>query len=132
MTITTHPKPLRTLVVSAPGVMEDSLRALLGSFPQIDVVGSAQGCLTAHIKTQKLKPDLVIVDANQPESEVISLLQSFEKLHPYLHSIIFVNAPTQQTRLQHAGADRVLLRSSSPESLSQILACLHASIRKAA
>lgn len=36
-------RDIRTLVVSAPGIMGELLRAMLASFSQITIVGSATG-----------------------------------------------------------------------------------------
>ena len=131
MTITSTKRPLRTLIVSAPGIMRDSLRALLASFPQIKIIGTADGCLTAHNMVKALSPDLVVVDANHPESEVVNLLQSLDASQCAPRSIIFANTPGQKEKLKKAGAGAVFLRSASLKPLTETLSRFYAAKQRA-
>ena len=125
MNITSSKTPLRTLIVSAPGIMGDSLRALLASFPQIEIIGTADGCLTAHNLAKALSPDLVVIDANHPESEVMNLVQELRANPTAPFAIIFTNTSSQKKKMQNAGADTVLLRSGPSKTLTETLAHLH-------
>ena len=121
MNATQSATPLRTIVVSTPGVMRESLWALLESFPQIEIIGSAAGCLTALNLTKTLSPDLIVIDANHAESEVQSLLQSLQSCQSVPYSILFANTSNQKIRMQKTGADTVLLRSGPSKQLTETL-----------
>ena len=113
--------PLRTLVVSTPGIMGDSLWALLASFPQIEIVGTAAGCLTALNLAKTLSPDLIVIDADHAESEVRSLLQSLQACQSVPYSILFADTLSQKMRMGKTGADTVLLRSGPSKQLTETL-----------
>ena len=117
---------LRTLVVSAPGIMGESLRAMLASFAQIEIVGSAAGCLSARNMARDLTPDLVVIDANLPEPEMLSLLHELKTGAPPPRSVIFINTTSQKRRALAAGANAALWRSDPSQLLVDTLYQFHA------
>ncbi len=117
---------LRTLVVSAPGIMGESLRAMLASFPRITIVGSAAGCLSARNMARDLAPDLVVIDANLPEPEVLTLLEELNNGPSSPRAVIFINTTSQKKRALAAGADAALWRSDPSQLLVDTLFQFHA------
>ena len=116
---------LRTLVVSAPGIMGESLRAMLASFPRIAIIGSAAGCLSARNMARDLAPDLVVIDANLPEPEALTLLQELNNGASSPSAVIFITTTSQKRRALAAGADAALWRSDSNQLLADTLMRFH-------
>ena len=129
MQTTDSQSQLRTIVVSTPGIMGESLRVMLASFSQIKIIATADGCLSARNMARDLTPDLVVIDANLPELEVLSLLPELgdNNSRPYL--IIYINTTSQKRRALAAGADAALWRSDPSQLLVDTLFQFHAEIQ---
>lgn len=101
--------------------MGESLRAMLASFPRIEIVGSAAGCLSASNMARDLAPDLVVIDANLPEPEALTLLEELNNGSSSPHAVIFINTTNQKKRALAAGADAALWRSDPSQLLVETL-----------
>jgi DNA-binding NarL/FixJ family response regulator len=102
--------------------MRRSLWAVLASFPDITLVGEADGYITAQAMSQSLKPDILIISADLPENEVTLLLRGFlEKNGPRPYSVVFVNTNRQRQQVLAAGADAVLWHTDSTRQLAETL-----------
>ena len=112
----------RTLIAAPPGLMRRSLRAVLATFPVIELVGEADGCLSAQLMSQTLRPDIVLVAAGLPNKEVAMLLQGFREEGQYKpYTILFVNTGQEKCWARSAGADAVLLQSDPTHQLADVL-----------
>ncbi len=116
------PQRFRALIAAPPGLMRRSLRAVLATFPEIDLIGEADGCLSALTMSQTLQPDILLLSADLPENEVTALLQkvgAFEGYRP--RTVAFVNTLGQKRQILNAGAEAVLWQSDTTRKLSRIL-----------
>ena len=113
---------LSTVIASAPGISEQSLRATLESLPLVQVVGTAAGCLSALQMVRASQADLVVIDSNLPLEDVGELLRQLE--HEGLESRSLVLAATngQVRRALAAGADAALRRDVSASHLGATVA----------
>ena len=105
--------------------MGESLRAMLASFPRITIVGSAAGCLSARNMARDLTPDLVVIDANLPEPEVLTLLEELNSGSSPPRAVTFINTSSQKRRALAAGADTTLWRSDPAQLLADTLFQFH-------
>jgi len=116
-------KQYRALIAAPPGLMRRSLRAVLATFPTVELIGEADGCLSAQRMTETEKPDIILIATGLPEREVAMLLQGFQEEGRFKpHTIVFVNTNHQKKWAREAGADAVLLQSASTHLLANILA----------
>jgi two-component system invasion response regulator UvrY len=102
----------KVIIVSAPGIMQQSLRAVLAAMPGIEVTALAGGCLSALALVHEKQPDLVVVDCNQPEDEVIAFLKDVKRSHPGIRLVALTQTTRQGRRILDSGADAVLSRWS--------------------
>lgn len=102
----------KAIVVSMPGIMQQSLRAVLEAMTGVEVVALAGGCLSALALVQEKQPDLVVVDCNQPEDEVIAFLKDVKRSHPGIRLVAITQTTRQGRRILDNGADAVLSRWS--------------------
>ncbi len=112
----------RAMIAAPPGLLRRSLRAVLAAFPHIELIGEADGCLSAQTTSQTLKPDILFISAALPENEVKALLQGFrdkDRYKPY--TIVFVNTSSQKRQAVAAGADAVLWQFDTTQQLTHIL-----------
>ncbi len=59
-------KKIRVLIADDHGVLRDGIRALLSLYDDVEVVGEAEDGLEAVDKTEKLRPDVVLMDIAMP------------------------------------------------------------------
>ena len=109
---------LTTILASAPGVAEQSLRATLESLPSVQVVGTAAGCLSALQVLRARQADLVVIDSNLPLEDVREFLQQLRKEGLETRSLVLAATSSQVRYALAAGADVALRRDSSIRQLS--------------
>lgn len=110
-----------TVVVSRPGVMQQSLRAALAVYPWLYVVASAGDGLTALNRTVQHHPGLLVIDCNLLDEEVEALLAGVKANTPETRCLVFIRSSQRAERLLAAGAAEVILRDSSAQKLQATL-----------
>jgi DNA-binding NarL/FixJ family response regulator len=113
------------VIVSRPGIMQQSLRAALAAIPWLRLVGTAGDGLTALNLIQQQQPDLLLLDSNLLEEERMSLLQQVKQHWPTIRCLALVDLTWQRQKMLAAGADAALLRQASNEHLYQTLKEMH-------
>ena len=114
-------EPISTVLVSRPGIMQQSLRASLGSYPWVSLVASAGDGLTALSEVSRHKPRLVVIDSNLLDEEVAALLDAIKRAHPPARCLVFIKSYRHDAQMRTCGADAVALRDGSPQALEAVL-----------
>jgi two-component system chemotaxis response regulator CheB len=92
---TTAGRPrVRVLVVDDSALMRRLLSDLLGSSPEIEVVGTARDGREAVIQAARLKPDVITLDVEMPEVSGLEALPMLLAAHEA--PVIMVSALTQE------------------------------------
>ena len=113
---------LLTLLASAPGIAEQSLRATLESLPSVRVIGTAAGCLSALQMVYDMQPDLIVIDSNLPLEDVQELLRQLKQEGLETRSIVLAATSGQVRRALAAGADAALRRDTPIGQLNAVVA----------
>jgi DNA-binding NarL/FixJ family response regulator len=125
----TEPAPgtarLTTVLASAPGIAEQSLRATLESLPSVQVVGTAAGCLSALQMVRDRQADLVVIDSNLPLEDVQMFLEQLKQEGLQTRSLVLATTNGQVRRALAAGADAALRRDGSSRQLSTVVDGFH-------
>jgi chemotaxis response regulator CheB len=108
----------RAIIVSMPGTMQESLRAILDATPGLEVVAFAGGCLSAITLVQEIRPDIVVIDSNLSEDEVLAFLKDVKRMHPQIRLVVLIHTTRQQRRILDNGADVALSRWSPAEEFT--------------
>lgn len=93
-------RPIRVLIVDDSALIRQVLSELLGSDPDIDVVGTAADPLIARERIKALNPDVITLDIEMPKMDGLAFLQKIMALRPT--RVVMVSSLTQ------AGADTAL------------------------
>ena len=104
---------LATVIASAPGLTEQSLRTTLESLPAVQVVGTAAGCLSALQMVRERRAGLVVIDANIPFEEVQQFLLRLEREGSGTVVLVLGATTGQVYRALGAGAHAALRRDAS-------------------
>jgi two-component system, chemotaxis family, protein-glutamate methylesterase/glutaminase len=75
-------KPIRVLVVDDSALVRKMLSEILGSDPQIEVVGTAPDPYVAREKIKQLNPDVLTLDVEMPKMDGVTFLKNLMRLRP--------------------------------------------------
>ena len=112
---------IRTVFVSRPGVLQQSLQAILLTLSRLDVVGFASGEMTAINIVRSTQPTLLIIDAILPQEEIAALLQWTRQEELKIYSLVLIETKAQQHQAQTAGAHATLDRNCSIEHFGEAI-----------
>jgi DNA-binding NarL/FixJ family response regulator len=112
---------VRAVIASRPGIMQESLRAMLSGSGQVVVTGSAGDGLSALSMVREVQPDLLVVDSNLLEDEALSLLKEVKGAWPEVRCLVLVQTTGRKNRALAAGADAVVSRNDPAAALNQAL-----------
>ena len=112
---------VRAVIASRPGVMQESLRALLTGSGQVAVAGSAGDGLSALSMVREEQPALLVVDSNLLEDEALSLLKEVKGAWPEVRCLVLVQTTGRKNRALAAGADAVISRNDGGAALNRAL-----------
>jgi DNA-binding NarL/FixJ family response regulator len=112
---------ISTVVVSRPGIMQQSLRAALESFHVITLVALCGDGLTALRKIEHLQPGMLVIDSNLLAEEVKSLIEAAKIEQPGIRCLAFIRSIKEKKQVLISGADAVVLRDSPPRELQSTL-----------
>jgi DNA-binding NarL/FixJ family response regulator len=116
---------IRVLVVDDHVIVRSGLEQLLGTAPEIEFVGSARDGAEALVETERLRPDVVLMDLSMPNMDGIEATRHISRDFPESRVLVLTSFSEQRRIIDalEAGADGYLLKHSEPE---QIVAAIHA------
>ena len=110
---------IRVLIVDDQTVVRAGLAAIVGSDPDIEVVG--QGCNgeEALRLVDSLSPDLVLMDLQMPVMNGVQATRSLKQVHPTLPVLVLTTYAADEWVLDavRAGAAGYLLKDTRPAQL---------------
>lgn len=114
---------VRTVIVSRPGVMRESLRAgLTGSAPHLEIIKMVGDGLTALEAIRVGKPRLLVIDSNLLEDEVETLLRYVKQEWPQICCLVLTESRYRQRNGDETGGpDAVWPRHRSLRELATLL-----------
>ena len=87
-------RPIRVLIVDDSALVRQLLTELLGSDPDITVVGAAADPFIAREKIRSLNPDVLTLDVEMPKMDGITFLSNLMRLRPM--PVVMVSSLTEQ------------------------------------
>ena len=108
----------RVLLVDDKASDRDHLHFLLGSHPEVKVIGEASSVSTAAVLCHDLQPNLILLDVDMPGGDGFSLLEKLDHVPP----IIFVTGFDEfAIRAFEVNAIDYLLKPVAPKRLRESL-----------
>ena len=90
---------LKALVVDDSAMYRRIVQDVLESFPNVEIVGTAQNGKIALSKAAALKPDLLTLDIEMPEMDGLEVLERLKKEVPEAVAIVFSAYTTEGARI---------------------------------
>jgi NarL family two-component system response regulator LiaR len=115
--------PIRLLITDDHVVVRKGLRALLGTEPDIEVVGEAEDGRQAVAAAERLQPDVILMDLEMPGMDGIEAIRRITACQPEVQILVLTSFATDDKVFPaiKAGALGYLLKDSSPEELVQAI-----------
>lgn len=133
----TEIKTIRVLIADDHPIIRDSLRALIATEPDLELVGEAVDGEEAVKKTNYLKPDVILMDLVMPVKDGLQAISEIKRMHPEVSILVLTSFSDEDKVFPaiRAGALGYLLKDSSPQELLKAIhdvyrgeASLHPSI----
>ena len=115
-----HP-PVPTVMVSRPGIMQQSLRASLAACPGVGVVASCGDGLTALNYVAAHSPALLVIDCNLLDEEVEALLAAVKLHYAATQCVVLTHTSQRMAWARASGADAVIPHDGSMQDLIDVL-----------
>lgn len=113
---------IQAIIVSRPGIMQESLRAALANMSQLEIIKSVGDGLSAWDVIRKQPPNLVVIDSNLLEDEILALLRRIKGKWPAVCCLVLAESARQERWAVASGADAVWQRDRSTRELTEYLA----------
>ena len=118
--------PIRVLIADDSPRARRGLRALLATWPEVDVVGEAINGEEAVRFVEDCLPAVVLMDLQMPIMNGTEATRLIKERWPHVSIIaVTIDAATQNAALV-AGADAFVLKGDAPEGLRSALAAVSA------
>jgi len=111
------------LIADDHTIIRDGLRALLGTCPDLEVVGEAGDGLEAVRQVERLQPDLVLMDVSMPRADGIEAIREIARRFPRTRTLALTMRRDEEAFLDvmRAGASGYVVKeTSSPDLLAAI------------
>jgi NarL family two-component system response regulator LiaR len=111
--------PIRILIVDDHAVVRRGLKALLGTEPDIEIVGEAEDGRQAIDMTARLEPDVVLMDLVMPEVSGVDATRQIVARHRKTRVLVLTSFGSDDKLFPaiKAGAQGYLLKDATPEEL---------------
>ena len=110
---------IRVLIVDDQTVVRAGLTAIVGSDPEVEVVGEAGNGEEALVLIEAHSPDLVLMDLQMPVMNGVQATRRLKRDHPTLPILVLTTYAADEWVLDavHAGAAGYLLKDTRPAEL---------------
>jgi two-component system response regulator NreC len=118
---------IRVLIVDDHTILRAGLRMLLNAHPDIEVVGEASDGKAAIGATQRLLPDVVLMDIAMPECNGIEATRQIKRLLPETRVLVLTMHENEEYLFQvlRAGASGYILKEAADTELITAIRVVH-------
>jgi len=121
----TMERHIRVVIADDQPRCRDGLRALLATWPEVEVVGEAADGQEAVRLVEKCRPDVVLMDARMPEMDGLEATRRIKERWPEIRVIVLTMYASYRADALAAGADAFLLKSDGFERLMAAIKSSH-------
>lgn len=121
-------EPVRVLIADDHPVFRDGLASLLGTQPDVAVVGTAADGAEAVALAAELTPDVVVMDLQMPVLNGIDATRKLAETRPDVRVLVFTMGEEDGTVLaaMRAGARGYLVKGASQDEVARAISTVHA------
>jgi NarL family two-component system response regulator LiaR len=118
---------IRVLIADDHAILRKGIRALLGTEPDIEVVGETSDGLETVVQAEALRPDVILMDLVMPEMDGIEATRRITAEQPGVRILVLTSfaADDKVFPAIKAGALGYILKDSGPAELVQAIHQVH-------
>jgi DNA-binding NarL/FixJ family response regulator len=109
----------RILPVSTSRLWSASARPVLSTLPNVELLETARGSLTAAQVVRESQPHIIIIDDSLPIEESLLIITGIKQEGIRVYCILMVSTTQMKENGYLAGADAVIFRTGSAHQLEQ-------------
>jgi NarL family two-component system response regulator LiaR len=119
--------PIRVLIADDHAILRKGIRALLGTEPDIEVVGETGDGLATVAQAEALRPDVILMDLVMPKMDGIEATRRITSEQPGVRILVLTSfaADDKVFPAIKAGALGYILKDSGPAELVQAIHQVH-------
>jgi NarL family two-component system response regulator LiaR len=119
--------PIRVLIADDHAILRKGIRALLGTEPDIEVVGETADGLETVAQAEALRPDVILMDLVMPNMDGIEATRRITAEQPGIRILVLTSfaADDKVFPAIKAGALGYILKDSGPTELVQAIHQVH-------
>lgn len=114
-------EPIRVVLVDDEPHALAGLKALLGTYARIAVVGTATDGEQAVARALEHRPQVVVMDVIMPRCDGIEATRRIKREDPAIKVLLLTTYGAVEHDGRRAGADRVLLKVDSDEDIVEAI-----------
>lgn len=114
---------IRILLADDHTILRAGLRMMLNAQPDMEIVGEAQDGRQAIAETQRLQPDIILMDITMPDMNGIEATRQIKRLHPETKVLMLTMHENEEYVFQalRAGAAGYMLKEAADTDLISAL-----------
>lgn len=112
---------VRVLIADDRCLSRGGLRALLGLWPQFEVIGEATNGQQVVDLVQERRPDVVVMDVQMPGMNGLQATEIIKREWPEVRVIVLTTDAGHRGAALAAGADAFMLKGGPAEDLAEVL-----------
>ena len=109
------------LIIARPGVLRESLSALLATMPEINVVSSTNDLDSANEFVSKRQPMICIMDISNQGDDKEQKIDQFKSIWPEMITIVLVDTVEAKDVAEAHGFDKVVIKGSTVQQLTKTI-----------
>jgi DNA-binding NarL/FixJ family response regulator len=114
-------QPIRVLIADDSERARNGLRALLTTWPEVEVVGEAADGEAAVRGVAECRPNVVLMDLQMPVMDGLQATRLIKNTWPEVSVVVLTSYLDQQSAARGAGADAFVIKGSTLERLVSAL-----------
>ena len=114
-------QPIRVLIADDQNCARRGLRALLSTWPAVELVGEASNGQEAIRLVEERRPDVVLMDARMPVLDGLEATRLIKSRGQKVRVIVLTMQGVNEQDALAAGADFFLLKGFRPEELYEAI-----------